>query len=463
VQRIDESHKIREVVLVDATTGEGKVLYRDVEDKWFNLTYNGAEPMPTPDGRWIAVISDRDGWDHLYVIGTADGRVRQLTTGEQEVSRLAWSADSRRIAYDADEGGYPGRKHLGFVEVEASAARPRRVVLTSGRGTNTQPLWSPSGDRLLYQHTDAQNSADLFVIPVSSAGARAAPIRLTDSMPPTIDRNALVDPQLVWYASSDGKRVGAKLFVPAGLDRSRRHPAIVWLHPDGVSQNYDGWHVERNQAVYYSFHQYLLQKGYVVLAPDFRGSIGHGKAWRQGVYHDLGGQDYRDVAAGVDFLRNLGFVDTERIGVWGLSGGGFLTLQALTVTPTLFRCGIDVAGVTDFGDYAQRDPAQPFHIARMGSREENPKQYEQAAPIRRVDRIVRPLLVLAGTADTNVPYEQSVRLVDELLKAGRDFEFMMYPGEFHYFHREHVLRDAWQRVERFFDQHLHETHSRQVP
>jgi dipeptidyl aminopeptidase/acylaminoacyl peptidase len=458
VERIDEAYKTREIVLVDAATGTGRVLYRNVEETWFNLTYNGAVPTPSPDGRWVAFLGDRDGWDQVNVIATADGTVTQLTRGASDVSRLAWSPDSRRVAYDLDDVGAVGRKHLAIVDVIGGAAQPR--VLTHGRGTNTEAAWSPSGDRILYQHTDPHNSADLFVIPTTNSNA--TPVRLTDSMPPAIDRRTFVEPRLVSYASSDGQNVPAQLFVPSNLDRSRKHPAIVWIHGDTVNQNYDGWHIQRNYAVYYSFHQYLLQKGYVVLAPDFRGSIGYGKSWRQAVYGDFGGQQYRDVAAGVGFLKGLGFVDTERVGVWGLSGGGFLTLQAVTTTPTLFRCAVDVAGVTDFGDHL-RDPNPPFLLARLRPRDENPKQYEQAAPIRRVDRIARPLLVLAGTADTNVPFEQSARLVDGLLKNGKDIEFMMYPGEAHYFRREHVLRDAWRRVERFFDRHLQERAARDSP
>jgi len=247
--------------------------------------------------------------------------------------------------------------------------------------------------------------------------------------------------------------VPAYLFVPKGLNRATKHPAIIWIHGDGINQNYDGWHVERNYAVYYSFHQYLLQRGYVVLAPDYRGSIGYGREWRQGVYLDVGGKDARDAAAGADYLKTLAYVDSERIGVWGLSYGGFFTLLAMTERPTTFRCGVDVAGVPDFGMWYV-DPGGPWVTARMGTPEKNPAVYRQAAPIDRIERLARPLLVLHGTADVNVPYIESVRLVDRLLKTGKAFEFMVYPGEFHYFQRTHVLRDAWQRVERFFGTHL---------
>jgi dipeptidyl aminopeptidase/acylaminoacyl peptidase len=119
----------------------------------------------------------------------------------------------------------------------------------------------------------------------------AKPVRLGDSMPAGIDRSLFVEPELVHYDGPDGQSVPAWLFVPKNLDRSKKHPAIVWIHGDGINQNYDGWHVQRNYAVYYSMHQYLLQQGYVVIAPDYRGSIGYGRDWRNGVYMNVGGND----------------------------------------------------------------------------------------------------------------------------------------------------------------------------
>ena len=176
------------------------------------------------------------------------------------------------------------------------------VPLTTGRGTNIAARWSPDGTRLLYQHTSPWDSADLYVL---EARPRAEPERLTDSMPPSVDKAALVEPRFVRYDAPDGAKVPAYLFVPKGVDRSRPGPAVVWVHGDGITQNFDGWHTRRDYAVYYSFHQYLVERGYVVLSVDYRGSIGYGKAWREGDYRDLGGRDYEDIAAGVSYLKTL--------------------------------------------------------------------------------------------------------------------------------------------------------------
>jgi dipeptidyl aminopeptidase/acylaminoacyl peptidase len=466
LERLSADFRSREILVADIVTGAVATLHRDFDEKWWSLTYLGAEPRPSPDGKWVAFLSDESGWDSLYVVSSSRGPAHRVTDDGEDVRRYAWSPDGSRLAFDTNRS-HPGQRQLLVANV-TDPAHPKVSILTEGRGTNTQLAgaggfvlsregggWSPDGRSLLFQHTDPQRPADLYWVEADAVNEETVrtPHELTQSLPPTVDRARLVEPQLVHFPSTDGRQVPAYLFVPEGLDRSRKHPAIVWIHGDGIAQNYDGWHVRRDYGVYYSLHQYLAQKGYVVLAPDYRGSIGYGREWRVAPYRDLGGMDYEDVASSVPYLESLLYVDSERIGVWGLSYGGFLTLQALTRDPELFRCGIDVAGVSDFRDW-HRDPGGPWIGGRLGDPRENSAAYLKAAPIERVDRIARPLLVLHGTADVNVPFLESLKLVDELAKRGKDFDFAVYPGEFHYFHREHVLRDFFQRVERFFDHNL---------
>jgi dipeptidyl aminopeptidase/acylaminoacyl peptidase len=443
--------KTRTIYVADVTDGSVRAAHTDMEEKFWSVPdwEANAKPQPSPDGRWIAFLTDLDGWDHLFVMPAAGGDAVQITKGRFEVWRPMWSHDSTRIAFDANEPDHPGDRRIGIANIGTDPAKASVSYITTGRGTNIEPHWSPDDKRLVYQHTDTRNSADLFVIE-SNAGAQ--PARLSDSMPPAIDRSQFVEPEFVHYPGPDGQQVPGWLFIPRNLDRTKKHPAIVWIHGDGINQNYDGWHVQRNYAVYYSFHQYLLQQGYVVFAPDYRGSIGYGRDWRNGVYMDVGGNDAKDAWMAANYLKTLPYVDANGMGVWGLSYGGFFTLIAMTDQPTLFRAGVDVAGVVDYAMYY----SDPYHgdwtEGRIGTPEENPKVYANASPISHIDRLARPLLVLHGTADVNVPFLESVWLMDEALKKhkGDLVSFMIYPGEFHYFTREHVLRDAWNRVDRFF-------------
>ena len=425
------------IYIADATTGAVKAIHEVTEDKFWSIPdwgEAGAQPWPSPNGKWIAFLSDQDGWDHLYVMPSSGGDAVQITKGRFEAWRPAWSHDGTRIAFDANVEDHPGDRRIGIATIGDDPANAKIA-------------------RLVYQHTDTHNSADLYTI-ASHEGA--PPVRLTDSMPADIDHTRFVEPQFVHYPGPDGQQVPAWLFVPKNLDKTKKHPAILWIHGDGVNQNYDGWHVQRNYAVYYSIHQYFLQKGYVVLAPDYRGSIGYGRDWRTGVHMDVGGKDAKDAWMGGNYLKTLPYVDANRIGVWGLSYGGFFTLIAMTDQPKLFRAGVDVAGVVDYVMYY----SDPYHgdwtASRIGTPEEHPDVYANASPISHIDRLERPLLVLHGTADVNVPFLESVWLIDEALKKhkGDLVSFMIYPGEFHYFSREHVLRDAWHRVDQFFDTYL---------
>lgn len=456
VDRTTPDFKHRTISVIDVTNSSARVIQDDVKEKFWSVTGDAqAGSQISPDGKWISFLSDKDGWDQLYVASVAAPSTPvQITKGKFETWRTSWSPDSTRIVFDQNTEADHGQRHIGVVTLNGDPSKATVRLITSGRGADIAPIWSPDGTKVLYQHTDPWNSADYYVVDATTPNAK--PVRLTDSMPASIDKTQLVEPKLVHYKGPDGKDVPAYLFVPKNMNPNVKHPAIVWVHGDGVNQNYDGWHVQRNYAVYYSIHQYFLQQGYVVLAPDYRGSIGYGADWREGVYMDVGGKDFRDAGMANTYLKTLPYVNEKKIGIWGLSYGGFFTLLAVTEMPTAYAAAVDVAGVSDYALYYE----DPFHgtwtTSRIGTPTEHPDVYAQASPVSHMDKLQTPLLVLHGTADVNVPYIHSVKLLDEVMKKGKGdlVSFMTYPGEFHYFTREHVLRDAWHRVELFWDAHL---------
>ena len=445
--------KTRTWEAIDIGGGPSKPIHEEHEDKFFSAVNNTVSAI-SPDHKWLLFTADPTGWDQIYVMPTSGGEAVQITKTPGEHWRAVWSHDSKRIAWDANTAEAPGDRHIQFATIGDDPSHAAITTVTSGNGVNTAPEWSPDDARILYQHTDAQNSPDLYV---AAAAADAKATRLTSSMPASIDHSIFVAPQFVHYPGPDGKPVPAWLFVPKNLDKTKKHAAIVWIHPDGVNMSYNGFHPDRNEGVYYEYHQYLLQQGYVVIAPDYRGSIGYGRDWRNDVYMDVGGKDATDARMAYQYLKTLGYVDQERVGVWGLSYGGFFTLIAVTREPTWFRAAVDVAGPADYHLYYE----DPYHggwtTSRIGTPDEHPDVYNQADPQKDVDKIQRPLMVLAGTSDVNVPFLNSAMLIDALLKAGKGdlTTFMMYPGEFHYFDRSFVVRDAWRRVDAFFKENLH--------
>jgi dipeptidyl aminopeptidase/acylaminoacyl peptidase len=443
-QELSPDGKTREIKSVRAG-GNPRVLWRDRDERWWSPTGRDAKLLVSPDGKTIAFVSDRTGWIHLYVMpadATSESDARALTSGRFGGGLGSWSPDSRRIAY---HHSVPDNQMEKFIDV-VDVATGRSEAVVTARGVNLDPLFAPDGQSLILQRADVENSLDLYVAAVRPA---ATLVRLSDSMPPGLNRSDLVAPIPVYFPSRlDKKPVPSTLMMPKNLDKSRKHPAIVWIHGSGSDQNFLGWH-PGSYRMYYSVSQYLVQQGYVVLTPDYRGSSGYSRDWATGVHMGLGVNDTADVASGADYLKTLDYIDPDRIGVWGLSYGGFLTLQALTADPHLWRCGIDVAGVVDWATYGAG-----YTTPRLGTPVENPEIYRVSAPVYHMEKLARPLLILHGTNDRNVQFRDSLRVIDALLKLGKPFEMGVYPGEIHFFRRAHILRDAWKRAEAFFDQHL---------
>jgi len=444
-QEFSPDRKTREIKVTSAN-GETRTLWKDYDPAYWTPT-GGTRTVASPDGKWVAFFSDRTGWPHLYVIAadaTSESQARQLSSGNFGAGYAAWSPDSNRIAYSHSADGNQMER---FISVADLASGKSEAVVTS-RGVNYDPTFSPDGSMLLYLRTAVEHPLEVYA---TAAHAGGKPIRLSDSLPAGLLASDLTTPVPVHYASraSDKALVPATLIVHKNLDRSKKHPAIVWIHGSGSDQNYLGWH-PGSYRMYYSMHQYLAQQGYVILTPDYRGSSGYSRDWAVGDYMDMGGKETEDVAGGADYLKTLPYVDPDRIAVWGLSYGGYMTLQAMVTTPTLFRCAIDVAGV---GDWATWNSGA-YTVGRLGTPVTNPEGYETSAAVKHLSKLARPLMILQGTNDTNVPFGETLTVIDTLVKLGKPFEMAIYPGEIHFFRRAYVLRDAWRRSEEFFDKYL---------
>ena len=433
--------KTREIKTWSAGSG-ARTLWRDHDDRWFSPTGRDSRVLVSPDGRSVAFISDRSGWIHIYVMpvnATSESQAKQLTSGGFLAGLGSWSADSRRIAYHRSAAGNQFERFIDVVDV--ATGKIDQVITTPG--VNYDPFFSPDGSQLVFHRTDVTNSLDLYVAPVK---AQSTFTRLSDSMPAGINKADFTTPTAVSYPSRlDKKPVPATLMVGKSIDRTKKNPALVWIHGSGSDQNFLGWH-PGSYRMYYSLCQYFAQQGYVILTPDYRGSSGYSRDWSTGVYMGVGVNDTADVASSADYLKTLSYVDPDRIGVFGLSYGGFLTLQAMTVDPTLWRAGVDVAGVVDWATYGAG-----YTTPRLGTPVQNPEIYNISAPIQHMEKLERPLLVLHGTNDRNVSFADSLRLFDVLIKLGKPFESQIYPGEIHFFRRDHVLRDAWKRIDEFFE------------
>jgi dipeptidyl aminopeptidase/acylaminoacyl peptidase len=431
---------------VTTVTGQSRVLWKDYDPAWISPA-NGPRMVTSPDGKHIAFVSDRSGWAHVYVIpidATSESQAKQISKGNFGDGFAAWSPDSKRIAFAHSAEGNQMERFLSFADVATGKIEP----VVTAHGVNYDPVFSGDGTKLAYLRAAVEHPQEVYTVSVEKG---STPARLTNSLPAEINPADLTAPVQVHYPSrKDAKPVPATLMVGKNLDKLTKHPAIIWIHGSGADQNYLAWHPGAYR-MYYAIHQYLVQQGYVILTPDYRGSSGYSREWTTGAFHDLGGGETQDVNAGADYLKTLPYIDANRIGVWGLSYGGFMTLQSIITAPTLFNCAIDVAGVGDWETYTTGGTI----LGRLGGTPvTDPELYDRSAPVKHLDKIERPLMILQGTNDTNVPLWETLKVVDRLEKLGKPFDMAFYPGEIHFFRRAFVLRDAWRRSEVFFDSHL---------
>jgi len=267
-------------------------------------------------------------------------------------------------------------------------------------------------------------------------------------------------PEIVTYPGQDSLPIKAQLFVPENLDRRQKYPAIVNVHQASLYQEaYLGPGPQKDNVGWYGWHQRLVQLGYVVLNVDYRGSSGYGRDFRTANYLDVGVGDAADVVKGVDYLKSLGYVDAHRVGVYGMSYGGHMVLTLLSKYPDVFQAGINIAGVLDYRiEGGPWDIRNAWVYQRLGTPEQNPQAFRNASALNFLDGIKAPIFTLQGTADTNVTLLQSLKLIDELLKRGKRFEFELYPGEVHFFGRRRSWIDAFAKMEQFLATYLQPVH-----
>lgn len=390
----------------------------------------------SPDGRRIAFVSDRNGYARVWVAAPDGSGAREMDTGAFDASSAHWlvephwSRDGGTIVVSLNrEGSYD----LARIDVETG-----RATIVRGGGGQHRAVGTVPDAGILYAYEAPSSPPDLFVLRPGGT-----PRRLTHSSRASFRPDRFAQRHRVALRSRDGFSFHASLLVPPSLPRSgERLPAIVNLHPNSYGQFLDHWS---------PFFDTLALSGYAVLNVDQRGSSGYGRAYRDAAVGAWGTGTLDDVKAAAAWLKAQPFVDPDRVGVMGLSFGGYLALLALVDDPGLFAAGVDLMGVADRrGAFAARNFA--FHVGR--SEAEDPALYARLSPITRVGALRAPLLVLHSDGDRNVPPQQTHNLVDELARQGKEFEAHVYPGEAHGLADPGHQLDSYRRIMAFFDRHL---------
>jgi dipeptidyl aminopeptidase/acylaminoacyl peptidase len=381
---------------------------------------------------------ERTGWLHLYSISThGDAPTPLNTNGEFEIEHVSISSDRKTVLFSSNQDDIDHR-HLWRVTVLGENLTP----LTRGDGIEWSPTETGDGKAVVMLHSDARNPARAAIKIANSEVRDLAP----DSIPAEFPAAALVVPQQVILSAADGMRIHAQLFLPPDATPGEKHPAMIFFHGGSRRQMLLGWHYMDYYHNAYGMNQYLASLGYVVLAVNYRSGIGYGLNFREAInYGASGASEFNDVLGAGLYLRTRSDVDPKRIGLWGGSYGGYLTALGLARASDLFAAGVDFHGVHDWSAFRGPDRTADEKAVRTAF---------ESSPMASVSTWRSPVLLIHGDDDRNVPFNQTVMLVEALRKQNVQFDELIFPDEIHGFLTEKRWLQAYQAAADFLSKHL---------
>ncbi|HWE64508.1 MAG TPA: S9 family peptidase [Chloroflexota bacterium] len=392
-------------------------------------------PRWAADGRTLFVLSDR-GRDTVALAGidVASGELRWLRTGDWDYQLLEVSHDGRRLALVENVEGY-GVLHLLDAETLQPIAAPELP-----RGVILDLAWHPDGEQLACTISGAAGNADIWLCSVEEG----ALVQVTHSARGGIPASSFVAPALVHFSTFDGRQVPAFYYRPAG--ETRDLPTVVYVHGGPESQFVPAF----NGVI-----QYLLHRGYAVLAPNVRGSTGYGTAYTHLDDVRLRMDSVADLQHAVFWLREHG-AQPGRIAVMGGSYGGFMTLAAITTYPDLWAAAVDIVGVANFVTFLENTSSwrRALREAEYGSLEHDREFLASISPIHHVERIIAPLLVIHGANDPRVPVGEAEQIVESLRGRDRAVEYLRFEDEGHGLVKLPNRIRAYTAVAAFLDRYL---------
>jgi dipeptidyl aminopeptidase/acylaminoacyl peptidase len=431
-----EDRKDEWLFRLDPATGKASLILQVHDDAWvgeFGLT----NLFWWPDSLSLSFISEKDGFAHLYQTDLAGKDVRPLTSGDFEVRSASLSLDGKRLFLTTSEE-HPGETHFYGM----AAAGGERTKITSLPGFNDAVL-SPDEKSLAIIRSYANRPPELYL---QANAPRAQAIQVTVSTTEAFRSYPWFDPEIVRIKARDGASIYARVFTPVKQHPSR--PAVIFIHGAGYLQNaHRGWSTYFRE---YMFHNFLMEQGYYVLDLDYRGSSGYGRGWRTGIYRHMGGKDLDDVVDAAKYLASTLPVDPARIGCYGGSYGGFLTLMAMFTAADTFRAGAALRPVTDWAHYHAG-----YTVDILNLPQSDPEAYKRSSPIYFAEGLKGALLICHGLVDTNVHFQDTVRLAQRLIELGKEnWDVAFYPVEDHSFTTASAWTDEYRRIFKLFEANL---------
>jgi len=436
--------------LADAATAEAHELWHSGKEMNDSLPPFASESLKFAANGRVIFCSEHDGRNRLYLITTRAHAPRALTFGDSDVEDVELSPDKTEILFTSNYGDVD-RRHVWSTLISET----ERV------GQSTIPMLTPprplTQGKTIEWHPIMLADGKTIVCFGSSATSPAMPYRLTEkgremiaasALPKDFPSDQLVEPQTVTFKSDDGLEIHGQLFVPRNHEASV--PALVFVHGGPPRQMMPGFHYMYYYHNSYAENQYLASRGYVVLSVNYRLGVMYGRAFREAPNTSWrGAAEYKDVLAGAHYLQALPYVDRKRIGIWGGSYGGFLTALALARNSDIFAAGVDFHGVHDWSALLSRRGADDAPDAKEAA-----KLAFDSSPVASVATWKSPVLFMHGDDDRNVPFSQTIDLIQRLRQQNVDLEQIIFPDEIHDFLMWRTWVNGYKATAEFFDRKL---------
>lgn len=434
IDQLTDTQQQRWLHIADPKDGSVKEIWRDRRD---SRVYSDFEAQWAGDGKTILLTTDIDDRYRLYALTPGAGAPKPLTSAAYDVSdaTVAGTAANRSLFFLSNQKS-PYERHVYRMAETGGEA----VALTTLPGTH-QPTVSPDGSTVALISSNDTTPADLYL--VSTAG-KSAERRITTSPPAEFSAQRWVQPRYVTFKSRiDDYTLHARVLEPPNVDKSRKYPVIFGpVYSNTVRNRWGG-----NNAL---FQQFLaLERGYIVVQVDVRGSTGYGREFREKFLMDYGGKDLDDLQSALEYLKTIPYADTERAGIWGSSYGGLLTTYMLFKKPGVFRAGVAGASAVDPRFFGEDDVA----IARLPNTD--PEAFRRGTAANYAPNLKDPLLFIHGMQDDVVPFKTIVDLMEQLILLGKDFDVAIAPAATHgWSQREHYAVFLYRKLLAHFDRHL---------
>ena len=421
----------------DPAAAKGRVLAAMHDDAWIRFSQFEPSSGWLRDSATIYHASEATGFMHLYEVPWAGGVSRALTSGNWEVDSIALDRSGKNF-YLTTSDGSPFERHLERLPVSGGPLEK----ITSVPG-NHEAVVAPDASAIADLYSYTNKPPELYL---ADSKRGAAPVRVTHSPSPEFEAYPWLDVPIVQIPARDGVEVPARLYKPANWQPGGK--AVVFVHGAGYLQNVHRWWSSYSHE--YMFHHLLMSKGYLVLDADYRGSKGYGRDWRTAIYRHMGGKDLDDQVDAARWLVSTQGVDAKKIGVYGGSYGGFITLMAMFTQPEVFAAGAALRPVTDWAHYNHGYTANILNLPQTDS-----EAYRRSSPIYFANGLKGRLLICHGMVDTNVHFQDTVRLVQRLIELRKTgWDLAVYPVENHGFVEPTSWADEYMRIFQLFEETL---------